>query len=192
MFKENCEPHKKLTYIRHVFFTRNQWKVEPIDNYLTNLRNKAQPCEFEPLSDGLIRDRIVCGIKDEVCRARILRESDLTLKKQSTYAELKKWVQNSWNPWKDQKNKQLRQYGSLLAVRNSARQRTQNELKIKGRKVLQGSPVVIVAENIWLVSVLLMAKPVTVAIRRTILRNTAFRNRTNLQWKFTLLEYHMT
>nr|XP_022295054.1 uncharacterized protein K02A2.6-like [Crassostrea virginica] len=56
-------------------------KDEPIDNYLTDLRNKAQPCEFEHLSDGLIRDRIVCGIKDEVCRARLLRESDLTLKK---------------------------------------------------------------------------------------------------------------
>ena len=89
-FKEYCEPRKNLTYIRHVFFTRNQGQDEPIDNYLTDLRNKAQPCEFEHLSDGLIRDRIVCGIKDEVCRARLLRESDLTLKKQSTYAEIKK------------------------------------------------------------------------------------------------------
>ena len=80
-FKEYCEPRKNLTYIRHVFFTRNQGQDEPIDNYLTDLRNKAQPCEFEHLSDGLIRDRIVCGIKDEVCRARLLRESDLTLKK---------------------------------------------------------------------------------------------------------------
>ena len=80
-FKEYCEPRKNLTYIRHVFFTRIQGQDEPIDNYLTDLRNKAQPCEFEHLSDGLIRDRIVCGIKDEVCRARLLRESDLTLKK---------------------------------------------------------------------------------------------------------------
>jgi hypothetical protein len=82
-FKEYCEPRKNLTYIRHVFFTRNQGQDEPIDNYVTDLRNKAQQCEFEHLSDGLIRDRIVtqCGIQDETYRARLLRETDLTLKK---------------------------------------------------------------------------------------------------------------
>ena len=48
---------------------------------MADLRNKAQPCEFEHLSDGLIRDRIMCRMKDEVCRARLLRESGLTLKK---------------------------------------------------------------------------------------------------------------
>lgn len=80
-FKEYCEPRKNLTYIRHVFFTRNQGPDEPIDNYVTDLKTKAQPCEFGNLSDGLIRDRIVCGIHDEACRARLLRESDLTLAK---------------------------------------------------------------------------------------------------------------
>ncbi|CAC5392126.1 unnamed protein product [Mytilus coruscus] len=46
-----------------------------------DLKNKAKPCEFEHLSDGLIRDRIVCGIQNEGCRARLLREADLTLAK---------------------------------------------------------------------------------------------------------------
>ncbi|XP_056017509.1 uncharacterized protein K02A2.6-like [Ostrea edulis] len=80
-FKEYCEPRKNLTYIRHVFFTRNQGHDEPTDNYVTDLRNKAQQCEFGSLADELIRDRIVCGIQDEACRARLLRESDLTLAK---------------------------------------------------------------------------------------------------------------
>ncbi|CAG2201421.1 unnamed protein product [Mytilus edulis] len=80
-FKVYCEPRKNLTYIRHVFFTRNQGPHENIDSYVTDLKNKAKPCEFEHLSDGLIRDRIVCGIQNEGCRARLLREADLTLVK---------------------------------------------------------------------------------------------------------------
>ncbi|CAC5390157.1 unnamed protein product [Mytilus coruscus] len=80
-FKGYCEPRKNLTYIRHVFFTRNQGPHENIDSYVTDLKNKAKPCEFEHLSDGLIRDRIVCGIQNEGCRARLLREADLTLAK---------------------------------------------------------------------------------------------------------------
>ena len=79
--KNYYEPHKNLTYIRHVFFTQNQGQDEPIDNYVTDLRNKAQSCEFEHLADGLIRDRIVCGIQDESRRARLLRKSYLTLTK---------------------------------------------------------------------------------------------------------------
>ncbi|VDI68163.1 Hypothetical predicted protein [Mytilus galloprovincialis] len=63
------------------FFTRNQGPHENIDSYVTDLKNKAKPCEFEHLSDGLIRDRIVCGIQSEGCRARLLREADLTLRK---------------------------------------------------------------------------------------------------------------
>lgn len=81
MFKNYCEPRKNLTYIRHVFNTRSQATHETFDTFVTDLKNKAQQCEFENLKDGLIRDRIVCGIKDETCRRRLLRESDLTLAK---------------------------------------------------------------------------------------------------------------
>ena len=37
---------------------------ESIDAYVTNLHNKAARCEFGVLKDGLIWDRIVCGIND--------------------------------------------------------------------------------------------------------------------------------
>ena len=80
-FKAYCEPRKNLTYIQHVFFTRNQGQHESIDSYVTDLKTKAKPCEFEHVSDGLIRDRIVCGIQNEGCRAGPLRirEEELTL-----------------------------------------------------------------------------------------------------------------
>ena len=70
-----------LTFDRHSFFTRNQQESETIDTYVTELRNKASRCEFADLKDGLIRDRIVCGIINDSVRARPLRESDLSLEK---------------------------------------------------------------------------------------------------------------
>ena len=46
---------------------------------MTDLRNKASRCEFAELKDGLIRDRIVCGVNSDTVRARLLRESELSL-----------------------------------------------------------------------------------------------------------------
>ncbi len=80
-FKEYCEPRKNLPYIRHMFFMRAQGTGETIDAYVTDLKHKAKDCEFADLTDSLIRDRIVCGIKDDNVRARLLREADLTLEK---------------------------------------------------------------------------------------------------------------
>lgn len=80
-FQDYCEPRKNLPYIRHMFFTRVQGPSETIDTYVTDLKNKAKDCEFGDLCDSLIRDRIVCGIRDDQVRARLLREADLTLVK---------------------------------------------------------------------------------------------------------------
>ena len=45
------------------------------------LRTLASTCEFNDLKDGLIRDRIVCGIRNEALRERLLRIADLSLEK---------------------------------------------------------------------------------------------------------------
>lgn len=78
-FKEYYEPRKNLPYIRHMFFTRAQGTGETIEAYVTDLKHKAKDCESGYLTDSLIRDRIVCGIKDHNVHARLLREADLTL-----------------------------------------------------------------------------------------------------------------
>ncbi|XP_035228815.1 uncharacterized protein LOC118200933, partial [Stegodyphus dumicola] len=55
--------------------------AKTIDEYVTDLRNKARTCEFAQLTDSLIKDKIVCGIKDDIVRARLLHETELTLEK---------------------------------------------------------------------------------------------------------------
>jgi len=59
-FDEYCNPRKNVTWERHKFNTRNQQVGESIDQYVTDLKTKAQTCEFGTLKDSLIRDRIVC------------------------------------------------------------------------------------------------------------------------------------
>ncbi|XP_060083465.1 uncharacterized protein LOC132563689 [Ylistrum balloti] len=80
-FQQYCNPRKNVTFERHVFFTRNQQAVETIGQYVTELRTRATTCEFGDLCDSLIKDRLVCGVRDETIRARLLRDSDLNLKK---------------------------------------------------------------------------------------------------------------
>ena len=60
---------------------RAQGATEGIDAYVTELRKLARNCEFEELHDSLIRNRIVCGIRSNVVRKRLLREKDLNLER---------------------------------------------------------------------------------------------------------------
>ena len=70
---------KNVIYERYVFNKRDQEAGETFDNYVSTLRTLAQSCEFEMLRDQLIRDRIVCGIKDAVVRKKLLQEKELKL-----------------------------------------------------------------------------------------------------------------
>ena len=78
-FKTYCNPRRNIAYERHNFNTRNQEEGEAIDNYVTVLRTLAATCEFSTLEDSLIRDRIVCGVRSQSRKERLLRETDLTL-----------------------------------------------------------------------------------------------------------------
>ena len=80
-FTQYCNSRKKITYERHKFNIRDQIENETIDQYVTVQQTLAATCEFESLHDGLIRDRIVCGIKNQSLKERLLRETDLTLTK---------------------------------------------------------------------------------------------------------------
>ena len=62
---------------------RNQQPGETIDQYVTDLKTKAQTCKFAELMDGLIRDQIVivCGIICDKTRAHLLKEGEITLQK---------------------------------------------------------------------------------------------------------------
>ena len=78
-FDTHCSPKKNETYERYVFRSRIQRQHEPFDSFLTDLRLKAQSCNFVMLKDSMIRDQIVYGVEDKKVRERLLREMELTL-----------------------------------------------------------------------------------------------------------------
>ncbi|XP_038069819.1 uncharacterized protein K02A2.6-like [Patiria miniata] len=76
-----CTPKTNLTLERFHFNNCCQQPGEGIDAYLTRLKKHSKKCEFGPLQDSLVKDRLVCGIVANVTRERLLREEDLTLEK---------------------------------------------------------------------------------------------------------------
>ncbi|CAL9688321.1 unnamed protein product [Knipowitschia caucasica] len=78
-FTAHCSPQKNTVYERYVFRSRMQQQDETFDCFGTDLKLKAQSCDFGDLKDSMIRDQIVYGIYDKRTRERLLRQAKLTL-----------------------------------------------------------------------------------------------------------------
>lgn len=73
-------PKLNITFERYKFHKILQNDGETIDEYITRLRLQAQNCEFEQLSDSILRDQLILGIKNDSLRTKLLSE-DITLEK---------------------------------------------------------------------------------------------------------------
>ena len=80
-FDAYCNPKKNETYERYVFNSRKQLEGDAIEQFVTDVKLKAQTCQFDTLRDSMIRDRIVLGVWSQRVRERLLREDDLDLGK---------------------------------------------------------------------------------------------------------------
>ena len=70
------------TMERHTFNQRKQDDGEPFDDFLTDIKFLSKNCNFcATCHDGLLRDRIVAGIRDSQLRQKLLSETKLDLKK---------------------------------------------------------------------------------------------------------------
>ena len=68
------EPQRNIIFRRYLFSSANQSSDDTIDQYLNRLRKLASTCAYGTLSDELIRDRLVIGIKSHEVRKRLLRK----------------------------------------------------------------------------------------------------------------------
>jgi hypothetical protein len=64
-FSEYCKGHTSQAVIRNKFFTREQNEGETIDQYVTELKTLAKDCEFEQITESIIRDIVVFGVQSE-------------------------------------------------------------------------------------------------------------------------------
>lgn len=80
-FENLCTPKTNETVESYVFFTRVQQEGESFVSYVTELKKLASTCNFSTLKERLIKDRIVCGIRDTRLKQRLLKEENLSLEK---------------------------------------------------------------------------------------------------------------
>lgn len=66
---------------RFKFYQRKQRENESAEDFILNVKQQAELCDFGQFKDQAIRDRLVCGLNDEVLRQRLFDEEDLTLTK---------------------------------------------------------------------------------------------------------------
>ena len=81
LWAKPCIGKTNIICERYKFNNRLQEQTETIDTYVTTLRVLAETCEFGTLEDDLIRDRLVCGVRDKGIRRKLLQECGLTLLK---------------------------------------------------------------------------------------------------------------
>lgn len=70
---------KNVTYERYVLNNRSQEMGEKFDEFLMDLRKLIKSCDYGEITDSIIRDRIVCGIADDVTRRKLLQTRNLDL-----------------------------------------------------------------------------------------------------------------
>ena len=75
-----CPPPSEIVQ-RFTFNTRSQREGEIIAEFVAELRRLSEHCKFGDTLDDMLRDRVVCGIRDVRLQRRLLAESELTFKK---------------------------------------------------------------------------------------------------------------
>ncbi|XP_076395148.1 uncharacterized protein LOC100883608 isoform X2 [Megachile rotundata] len=66
---------------RFLFFSRFKQQKESIEDYISDLKKKAEICNFGKLTNSLIRDQIIAHIGDKALRKKLFEVKNLDLSK---------------------------------------------------------------------------------------------------------------
>ena len=76
VLKAHFEPKSLVIAERFRFYRRSQTAEETTAQFVAAMRKLAASCQF---GDFLLRDQLVCRLKDEATQTRLLSEANLTL-----------------------------------------------------------------------------------------------------------------
>ena len=79
--QKHLSPKPLLIAERFRFHKRNQLEGETVSTYLAELKKLTLYCEFGVSLNDALRDRLVCGLHNELIQKRLLSEPELTLAK---------------------------------------------------------------------------------------------------------------
>ncbi|XP_029171482.1 uncharacterized protein LOC114940879 [Nylanderia fulva] len=77
--EEFFNPPKNEAYERYQFFTRDKKQNETIEQYINILKDKAKTCNFNELTDSIIRDKIILNTQDKILRKKFFEANKLNL-----------------------------------------------------------------------------------------------------------------
>ena len=81
LVKDHHHPPPSAIFQRFLFSSRSQKEGETVAEFVAELRKLSEHCKFEATLDDMLRDRLVCGLRDSRLQIRLLAESELTFKK---------------------------------------------------------------------------------------------------------------
>uniref|UniRef100_A0A5S6QN35 Retrotransposon gag domain-containing protein n=1 Tax=Trichuris muris TaxID=70415 RepID=A0A5S6QN35_TRIMR len=114
---------------RFLFHKREQQVSENVSAYFAELRRLAEHCHFGASLESMLRDRILCGVRDKHLQRHLLAETSLTFKmaqemaiaSESAQIGLKELRRAEYPPNVELVSKSLAKYG--LPSRNTEAQR---------------------------------------------------------------------
>ena len=80
-FTEHFTTKTNVIFERAKFNQRKQEEGETVERFVTELHRLAESCNFGPLREELMRDRLVVGLADATLSEKLQLDSQLTLKK---------------------------------------------------------------------------------------------------------------
>jgi hypothetical protein len=81
LVQDHINPRPSIIVERFSFHTRRQREGESINDFVADLRKCSEHCKFGNTLDDMLRDRLVCGVRNTQLQRRLLAEQDLTFQK---------------------------------------------------------------------------------------------------------------
>ena len=95
LVKDHLTPRPSSIVQRFHFNVRTQSENESVSQYVAELRKLAETCEFDASLENMLRDRLVCGLRDPKTQRRLLAESQLTFGKAFEIAQASELAEKS-------------------------------------------------------------------------------------------------
>ena len=95
LVKDHLTPRPSSIVQRFHFNARTQSENESVSQYVAELRKLAETCEFDASLENMLRDRLVCGLRDPKTQRRLLAESQLTFGKAFEIAQASELAEKS-------------------------------------------------------------------------------------------------
>ncbi|GBM96337.1 hypothetical protein AVEN_182472-1 [Araneus ventricosus] len=70
-------PQRNITYERHNLFVFVQREGQYFDDFITELRKQHRNCDYGSLSDSVLVDQLVRGLRESRLCERLLRVPDI-------------------------------------------------------------------------------------------------------------------